>query len=217
VVFIGDSITQGWEDAGKDVWARDYAPLHAVQIGVGGDRTEHLLWRLQQAPLTPLDPKVIVLMIGTNNAATGRDTGELIIRGVRAVTDLLHAQCPGARVLVLDIPPRGAQTNPLRGMVLQVNQALSQVDWPEGVRFVRVADSFAQPDGRIDPALMPDFLHFSPAGYEQWSEGIRPAVTSALRAARRTQAPTAVPTQVPAAAPAPADRPAANPAPRTGT
>ena len=213
VVFIGDSITEGWEGAGKDVWTRDYAPLGALQIGVGGDRTEHLLWRLAQAPLTPLDPKVIVLMIGTNNVASGRDSGELIIRGVREVAEELHRQCPKARVLVLDIPPRGAQTNPLRGMVLQINQALSQVAWPEGVSFVRVADGFAQPDGRIDPAIMPDFLHLSAAGYEQWSEGIRPAVTSALRAAKRAQAPAASPAP---AAPAPVEAPAANPAPRTG-
>lgn len=229
VVFIGDSITQGWEESGKEIWARDYAPLGALEIGVGGDRTEHLLWRLSQAPLTPLDPKVIVLMIGTNNAASGRDSGELIIRGVRAVVEELHRQCPSARVLVLDIPPRGVQTNPLRGMVLQVNQALSQVAWPEGVSFVRVADGFVQPDGRIDPAVMPDFLHFSALGYDQWSEGIRPAVTSALRAARRAQEPeTKVeaksqtkpdpkPSAPPAPAPAPAGPPAANPAPRTGT
>ncbi len=216
VVFIGDSITQGWEDAGKEIWARDYAPLGALQVGVGGDRTEHLLWRLAQAPLTPLDPKVIVLMIGTNNAASGRDSGELIIRGVRAVADELHRQCPAARVLVLDIPPRGVQLNPLRGMVLQVNQALSQVAWPEGVTFVRVGDGFVHADGHIDPAVMPDFLHFSPAGYDQWSEGIRPAVTSALRAAKRSQEPEAKPA-VKAPAPAPADPPAANPAPRTGT
>lgn len=230
VVFIGDSITQGWEEAGKDIWQRDYAPLGALQLGVGGDRTEHVLWRLGMAPLTPLDPKVIVLMIGTNNASTGRDSGELIIRAVREVALELHRQCPRARVLVLDIPPRGPQTNPLRGMVLQVNQALSQVDWPEGVSFVRVADGFTQPDGRIDPGLMPDFLHFSRAGYDQWSDGIRPAVTSALRAAKRAQGPAAAapPATVPApppvqaseappAAPAPADPPAASSSRPPGT
>ncbi|NBX32993.1 MAG: hypothetical protein EBR07_09745, partial [Planctomycetes bacterium] len=118
VVFVGDSITQGWEDAGAAAWKRNFEPMGALQIGVGGDRTEHVLWRLQQAPLTPLDPKVIVLMIGTNNAGTGRDSGELIIRGIAAIVDLLHTQCPNAQVLVLDIPPRGLPINPLRGVVL---------------------------------------------------------------------------------------------------
>ncbi|MFM7809149.1 MAG: GDSL-type esterase/lipase family protein [Planctomycetota bacterium] len=223
VVFIGDSITEGWENAGLEAWKRDFAPLGALEIGVGGDRTEHLLWRLQQAPLKPLDPKVIVLMIGTNNASTGRDTGELITRGVRAVAEELHAQCPAAKVLVLDIPPRGAQMNPLRGIVLQVNQALSQVAWPEGVRFVRVADQFARGDGGIDPAVMPDFLHFSPKGYDLWARAILPAVTSAMPAPppppapAAPQEPAAAPaSEPPQAEPAPAAPPAANPSPRTG-
>ena len=220
VVFIGDSITEGWENAGLEAWKRDFAPLGALEIGVGGDRTEHLLWRLQQAPLKPLDPKVVVLMIGTNNASTGRDTGELIVRGVRAVVDELHAQCPGAKVLVLDIPPRGMKMNPLRGIVLQVNQALSQAAWPEGVRFVRVADQFTGGDGSIDPAVMPDFLHFSPRGYELWAKAILPEVTSAMPAPPPPPAPAAQPAAPASAplpqAPAPAAPPAANPSPRTG-
>lgn len=223
VVFIGDSITEGWENAGLEAWKRDFAPLGALEIGVGGDRTEHLLWRLQQAPLKPLDPQVIVLMIGTNNASTGWDSGELIVRGVRAVADELHAQCPNAKVLVLDIPPRGAKMNPLRGIVLQVNQALSQTAWPAGVRFVRVADRFTQGDGSIDPAVMPDFLHFSPAGYEMWAKAILPEVTSAMTVPAPPPAPasTKVPRPEPASMPpveeqAPAAEPAASPSPRTG-
>jgi len=223
VVFIGDSITEGWENAGLEAWQRDFAPLGALEIGVGGDRTEHLLWRLQQAPLKPLAPKVIVLMIGTNNASTGRDSGELIARGVRAVADELHAQCPDAKVLVLDIPPRGAKMNPLRGVVLQVNQALSQSAWPEGVRFVRVADRFVRGDGSIDPEVMPDFLHLSPKGYDRWAKAIAPEITSAMPAAAPTPGPAssaqapAEPASDPAPAePAPAAAPAASPSPRTG-
>jgi len=213
VVFVGDSITQGWEDAGAAAWKRNFEPMGALQIGVGGDRTEHVLWRLQQAPLTPLDPKVIVLMIGTNNAGTGRDSGELIIRGIAAIVDLLHMQCPNAQVLVLDIPPRGLPINPLRGVVLQVNQALSQRAWGDHARFVRVADRFVLPDGRIDQAAMPDHLHFSPAGYDAWAEGIAPAVTSAMPKAK----PAAQEPSAPQAPAPPADPPAASRTPRTGT
>ena len=209
VVFVGDSITQGWEDAGAAAWKRHFEPLGALQIGVGGDRTEHVLWRLQQAPLTPLDPKVIVLMIGTNNASTGRDTGELIVRGIVAIVELLHTQCPNAQVLVLDIPPRGLQINPLRGMVLQVDQALSQRNWGDHARFVRVADRFVRPDGGIDQAAMPDHLHFSPAGYDAWAEGIAPAVTSAM--------PKKEPSVPPAPPAPPVVPPAASQTPRTGT
>ena len=215
VVFLGDSITQGWEDAGAAAWERDFAPLGALQIGVGGDRTEHVLWRLEKAPLTTLDPRVIVLMIGTNNASTGRDSGELIVRAVRAVVDTLLAQCPRARVIVLDLPPRGQRMNPLRGLVLQVNQALSQVPWNDRVSFLRVGDAFVRGDGSLDEAAMPDFLHFSPAGYERWAGSIRPAVSSAL--AGHLPHPTHPSMAAPPPAPVPAAPPAATATPRTGT
>lgn len=215
VVFLGDSITQGWEDAGAAAWERDFAPLGALQIGVGGDRTEHVLWRLEKAPLTTLDPRVIVLMIGTNNASTGRDSGELIVRAVRAVVDTLLAQCPRARVIVLDLPPRGQRMNPLRGLVLQVNQALSQVPWNDRVSFLRVGDEFVRGDGSLDEAALPDFLHFSPAGYERWARSIRPAVSSAL--AGHAPHPTHPSMAAPPPAPVPAAPPAATATPRTGT
>lgn len=215
VVFLGDSITQGWEDAGAAAWERDFAPLGALQIGVGGDRTEHVLWRLEKAPLTTLDPRVIVLMIGTNNASTGRDSGELIVRAVRAVVDTLLTQCPRARVIVLDLPPRGQRMNPLRGLVLQVNQALSQVPWNDRVSFLRVGDEFVRGDGSLDEAALPDFLHFSPAGYERWARSIRPAVSSAL--AGHAPHPTHPSMAAPPPAPVPAAPPAATATPRTGT
>ncbi len=217
VVFLGDSITQGWEDAGAAAWARDFEPMDALQIGVGGDRTEHVLWRLEKAPLTALDPEVIVLMIGTNNASTGRDSGELIVRAVRAVVETLLQQCPRARVIVLDIPPRGQRMNPLRGLVLQVNQALSQVPWNERVSFLRVGDEFVRGDGSLDEAAMPDFLHFSPSGYERWARSIRPAVSSALQGHAPHPTHPALASPPPAPARAPAAPPAANPTPRTGT
>lgn len=206
VVFIGDSITQGWEDAGGTVWREAFEPLGAVNLGVGGDRTEHVLWRLEQAPLTRLEPRVVVLMIGTNNASTGRDSGSLIARAVHAVADRVAAQCPQARVLVLDIPPRGQVINPLRGLVLQVNQALAAGPWPDRVRFLRVTDGLVRGDGTIDPSVMPDFLHLSERGYRQWAEGITPAVREEL--ARTEPRPT-----VPAA---PGSQPPASPAPPEG-
>ena len=180
VIFVGDSITQGWEEAGATSWKEHFDPSGALNLGVGGDRTEHVLWRLEQAPLTELHPQVVVLMIGTNNASTGRDSGSLIARGVHAVVDRLVAQCPEAEVLVLDIPPRGQVINPLRGLVLQVNQALAAGPWPERVTFLRVADEFVRGDGTIDEAIMPDFLHLSPEGYRRWAAAIAPAVRERL-------------------------------------
>lgn len=203
VVFVGDSITQGWEDAGAEAWRDRFGAMGAINLGVGGDRTEHVLWRLEQAPLTALQPQVVVLMIGTNNASTGRDSGPLIARAVHAVVDRLVAQCPQAHVLVLDIPPRGQVINPLRGLVLQVNQALAAGPWPDRVTFLRVADGFVRGDGTIDEAIMPDYLHLSPRGYAQWAEAVAPAVRDRLTAVEPIPLEPRDPAGPPAATPVP--------------
>jgi hypothetical protein len=85
VIFIGDSITQGWEGEGKDVWARFYGPRNAINLGIGGDRTQHVLWRLENGNLKGLAPKAAVVMIGTNNSNGEDNTVEQIADGVTAI------------------------------------------------------------------------------------------------------------------------------------
>jgi len=205
VVFVGDSITQGWESEGLAIWQERMAPLGAMNLGVGGDRTEHVLWRLEQAPLSRLQPRVIVLMIGTNNASSGRDSGAQIVQGITAIVRLLQDQCPQACIVLLDIPPRGQTMNPVRGLVLQVNQALAATAWPEQVTWIACSDRFVQPDGSIDPSIMPDFLHFSPAGYRRWSQAILPVITACLERRAAPLVPEEPPPQP--APPGPGDPP----------
>jgi lysophospholipase L1-like esterase len=190
VVFIGDSITQGWEDDGRAVWSERIAPLGALNLGVSGDRTEHVLWRLGQAPITRLNPKAVVLLIGTNNVGHGRDDAAATLAGVRAVVSLVRAQAPTATVIVCGILPRGEQMNAMRGELLQVNQALARefgascdTDAPlpagGGVRFIDFGTRFIAPDGKIPPGLMPDALHLSPAGYSVWADAVLPLLKRA--------------------------------------
>lgn len=180
VVFIGDSITQGWEQDGSELWAERFAPLGAVNLGAGGDRTEHVLWRLREAPIGPLEPEVVVVMIGTNNVGHRRDGAAGTLAGVRAVVDLVLSQAPRATVVLCAIFPRGAQMNPMRGELLQVNQALLRA-YPPGdassrVRFVDLGDRLIDPDGSIPTSLMPDGLHLSAAGYKVWADALMPAI-----------------------------------------
>ena len=109
LVFLGDSITQGWEGAGKAVWTATWAPLKAANFGIGGDRTEHVLWRLDHGNGDGLKPKLVVLMIGTNN--TGHRKAEEpaadTAAGVKAIIDRLHSKFPDTKVLLLGIFPRG--------------------------------------------------------------------------------------------------------------
>ena len=103
VVFLGDSITQGFEGAGKTAWDTHIAPWGALNLGVSGDRTEHVLWRLQQAPLTRLQPRSVVLLIGTNNLGHGTSTAEQTLEGLWAVIRTIRTQVPDARLFVHEI------------------------------------------------------------------------------------------------------------------
>jgi lysophospholipase L1-like esterase len=180
VVFLGDSITQGFEGAGKDAWERCFAGLSALNLGVSGDRTEHVLWRLQEAPITRLQPKVVVLLIGTNNLGHGTSDAEQTLDGCLAVLRTLRSQAPKARILVCEIFPRGERINAMRGDILQVNQAVrGQLD--DNMKSLPIGDRWVQKDGTIDKADMPDFLHLSKRAYEQWAQALLPEIQAALR------------------------------------
>jgi len=180
VVFVGDSITQGWEGGGNDAWTKHIAPLGALNLGNSGDRTENVLYRLAQAPLTRLNPKHVVLLIGTNNLGHGTSNATETLAGVRAVAEMLHAQCEGATIHILEIFPRGEQINNMRGDICQINQALRAFVRDDAAnhggktRYAMnaVGDTFLNADGSISKDIMPDALHLSPKGYQMWAEGI---------------------------------------------
>ena len=187
VVLIGDSITEGWEGA-RDQLQSLVGLRSAANLGVGGDRTQHVLWRLQQAPLMSVNPKVIVLMIGTNNIYD--DSADDIVAGIRAITALLNQQCPNAEILVLDIPPRGDPMDSARAKIAQINAELAQGEWPGHARFVRVGNQFLGADGALDRADLPDLLHFSQKGYAMWAAAIKPELDCSLAANHPQPAPT---------------------------
>ena len=101
LLFLGDSITQGWHN--NDVWKRSYGARNAANFGIGGDRTQHVLWRIQNGELEGIEPKVTVLMIGTNNASSA--TPDEIAQGITAITKELHRRLPKTRILLLGIFP----------------------------------------------------------------------------------------------------------------
>jgi len=187
VLFVGDSITQSWEGPGASTWKARIAPLNALNLGNSGDRTEHVLWRLQEAPLTRLGAKHVVLLIGTNNLGHGTSDASETLTGVKKVAETLAEQCPDATIHILEIFPRGERINPMRGDICQINQALRAMVAKEqsaakkagrASRFTiqPLGDSFMRPDGTISTAMMPDFLHLTPDAYEMWADAIVPVV-----------------------------------------
>lgn len=180
VIFLGDSITQAWEGGGKETWQKEFAALGALNLGVSGDRTEHVLWRLQQAPITHLEPKVVVLLIGTNNLGHGTSNAEQTLAGVQKVIATLREQAPNATLLVCEIFPRGERINAMRGDIAQVNQVLrGQAD--DRTKVLGFSDRWVRADGTISRDIMPDFLHLSKQGYEQWAAAVKPAIEAALK------------------------------------
>lgn len=193
LVFIGDSITQGWEGSGAAVWNAYYEDRHALNLGIGGDRTQHVLWRLANGNLEGLSPKLAVVMIGTNNSGSERNSASEIVDGVEAIVASLRERVPDCRILLLGIFPRGAEFNDQRGQIAQVNQVLSR--FPKEfsqVRYVDIGGEFLNVDGEIPKALMPDFLHLSRAGYGLWAAAIEDHVAEALGTNPREFEPAAV-------------------------
>ena len=194
LVFLGDSITHGWDGKGKAIWTKEWAPLKAANFGIGGDRTEHVLWRLENGNFDGLKPKAIVLMIGTNNTGhQGRPqkelngavyecTAEQTAEGIQAILGQLRLKCPEAKILVLGIFPRGADKN---DKFRQQNEATNAIvkGFADGqkVFFLDVGAKFLEPDGTLSKTIMPDLLHPNEKGYQIWSDAIKADVLALLR------------------------------------
>ncbi len=179
VVFIGDSITDGWRGGGHAVWEKNYAKYNALNLGIGGDRTEHVLWRMQNGELDGLDPKAIVLMIGTNN---GGSPAEDIIAGIKCDVDVIHAKVPNAKILLLAVFPRSPKaTDGIRTKLKGVNEAISKLDGKDNVKYLDIGDKFLEPDGTLLPTIMPDFLHPNEKGYGIWAEAIQPSLDEMVK------------------------------------
>ncbi len=167
LVFLGDSITAGW--GGKDkqeIWNKAFEAYTPANFGIGGDRTQHVLWRIQNGELDGIKPKACVLMIGTNNS--GSDSAEGIAKGVTAIVETIRTKQPQAKILLLAVFPRGekASPNPGRDKLKQVNDIIAKLDDGKNVFFLDIGGKFLQPDGSLTKEIMPDFLHLSAAGYQ---------------------------------------------------
>ncbi|MFZ9747363.1 MAG: GDSL-type esterase/lipase family protein [Opitutaceae bacterium] len=192
VLFLGDSITDGWRrpgpNGGKAVWDRAFAPLRAANFGIGGDRTQHVLWRIEHGTLEGIRPRVIVLMIGTNNTGferdgtTPRNTPAETVAGVQAIVGQLRRRLPEARVLLLAVFPRGERPDhPQRLQVDAINRGLAPLADGRHVTFLDLSATFLAPDGTLPSAVMPDFLHPREEGYTRWAAALKEPLAALLR------------------------------------
>jgi lysophospholipase L1-like esterase len=176
LLFLGDSITQGWNN--NEVWQRHYGPRNAANFGIGGDRTQHVLWRIQNGELEGIEPKVVVLMIGTNNADSA--TAEEIAQGITAIVHELRHRLPKARILLLGVFPRRDKPEAIQENLTAVNAKIAGLDDGSHVKFLDIGKAFLNQDGTISPEVMPDQLHLSRTGYRIWADAMEPTLWSML-------------------------------------
>jgi lysophospholipase L1-like esterase len=176
LLFLGDSITQGWNE--NTVWQRFYGPRHAANFGIGGDRTQHVLWRIQNGELEGISPKVTVLMIGTNNLFD--DTPDEIAQGIKTIVTEIRSRLPKTKVLLLGVFPRSPKPDVARERIQSINEKIARLDDGSQVHYLDIGKSFLTPDSSISAEIMPDSLHLSIKGYRIWAEAMEPTLWKML-------------------------------------
>jgi lysophospholipase L1-like esterase len=180
LLFVGDSITDGWRNAGQTLWDQNWAPYKAANFGIGGDTTQGVLWRMQNGELDGFKAKLIVLMLGTNNI--NRNPNDDIVEGDRLIVEEFKKRQPQAKVLVLGIFPRAVSaTDPYRASIKDINSKLAKLADNKQVFFLDIGDKFLAPDGTLTPEIMPDGLHPNFRGYKIWADAIAARVKELMK------------------------------------
>ncbi|MSU25281.1 MAG: hypothetical protein EXS32_15865 [Opitutus sp.] len=180
-VFLGDSLTDQWRTVGHGAWARAFASLPAINLGISGDRTQQVLWRLAHGALDGITPRAIVLLIGTNNldpglgenSLTPRNSPSEIVAGIVAIVAALRDRSKESHILIHGLLPRGLPDAPVRSQIAEINASLRNLDDGQRLRFIDLSPHLLAPDGSLGSAFMPDLLHLSEEGYELWAHALQ--------------------------------------------
>ncbi len=178
LLYIGDSIVQHWDAPGKAAWEHYYAKRNAANLGISGDRTEHVLWRLENGNIDGIAPKLAIVMIGQNNGP--HNTGEEIGAGVTAIVQKLREKLPTTKILLLAIFPRRAFPTEERDTLATANAIIAALADNTNVFCMDVNYLWVWPDGSIPASLMPDFEHPNEEGHRVWAEAIEPKVAELM-------------------------------------
>lgn len=191
VYFVGDSITRRWGATDyPDLlanWNQNFFGWNAANFGWGGDTVQNILWRLADGELDGVNPKVIVLLAGTNNVGNavpaGGDEGKVaeVVRGLRAVLGIMQAKAPGATIILMGIFPRNDNLA-VMPVINKINDSLSRLADGRKIRYLNINDKLADPDGRLFDGLMnaSDKLHPTVKAYQIWADALKPIFTELL-------------------------------------
>ncbi len=189
LLFLGDSITRQWVTV-PHIWDHYYGAYQSAYFGIGGDGTQHIIWRIENGELDGISPKVVVLLVGTNNC--GSSSAEHISAGIRKIIRLIHEKNPTTKILALGIFPRGPRINAdgspdnwesHMAKIRTVNADLATLDNGNSIRALDITASFLGNDGTIPNTIMPDQVHLTPAGYQIWADAMQPLLQEMLASA----------------------------------
>ncbi|XP_066915282.1 platelet-activating factor acetylhydrolase IB subunit alpha1-like [Clytia hemisphaerica] len=177
VLFVGDSLIQRLEDT--ETWEDTIKPLNAVNAGIGGDRTEHVLWRLQNGLLQHCKPKVVVILCGTNNHQHSSDE---IVDALEAICWSVADVLKDTKIVLIALLPRGEKDNPLRNKIYQINYGIEQIiSTIPNTHLINADPGFVRSDGVIFPEDMADYLHLTRRGYKKFCVPIMSCVKKFLQ------------------------------------
>ena len=200
ILLIGDSITHFWGGSpqrkfangelraanGPESWNKLFGQYRVLNIGFGWDRTQNVLWRLDHGEIDGINPRLVVINIGTNNtsltAAARRNTAPEIVDGIMAVYARVRIKMPGAKIVVMALFPRESDPgNPRRALINQVNGQLKVLADHHSINLVDIGPAMLNPDGTFLPGMMLDFTHPTDRGYQVWADALKPFINAAIK------------------------------------
>ena len=169
LVFIGDSITDGWRGRGKPIWDKAFGAYNPLNLGISGDATQHVLWRVQNGELDGYKAKLFVVMIGTNNGSPA----DTVANGIQAIIKEIQTRQPQAKILLLGIFPREEKPGARRKKNEDTNAIIAKWDNGKTLRYLDIGEKFLDEDKSTLPkSIMPDSLHPNAKGYQIWADAI---------------------------------------------
>lgn len=178
LLFLGDSLTEGHQYDPE--WKR-FKPFDPANFGIGGDKTQNVLWRLEHGEIGKLDPEVVVLLIGVNNFGHLNHNAEEVFQGTKLIIQKIILVFPQAKILLMGVFPfeqYADHTN--RTKVKDLNALNASLADGKRIHFMDIGEQFLEPNGSISPEMMEDYLHIGSKGYKIWTDAIHPVIENWL-------------------------------------
>jgi lysophospholipase L1-like esterase len=192
VYFEGDSITRRWGTSDEQYrsflenWRQNFFGWNAANFGWGGDTTQNILWRLHNGELDNVNPKVIVLLAGTNNIGNKspeRDDDprvDQVTRGIKAILDICRSKAPGATIILIGILPRN-DNMAVMPIINRINERIARFADGKRIRYLNINDKLADKDGKLFEGMtVRDGLHLDVKAYQVWADALKPLFNELL-------------------------------------